>query len=113
MKSLNQHRGSQSLPLITTDEAWIITAQQRSRLLEERIEQELKRYKNNQLKESIRMAYLEQADCMLAKGAIPEALKALHLCREVCGTAKQLALVNLKLAKVLLSLSPLRSAPPW
>lgn len=65
-----------------------------------RLDQELKGYKNNLIKESIRMATEELGTHHFAAGNLPEAAKSFSKMREFCTTQAHLAFMHLRLALV-------------
>jgi COP9 signalosome complex subunit 1 len=97
-------------PLATVDEAWVEATTKTAQAETARLEQELKQYKNNLIKESIRvsrpasktlltaqMGNEDLGNHFLATGSYVEAAKAYQRMREFCTTTKHLLEMNLKL----------------
>ncbi|KAF2673242.1 hypothetical protein BT63DRAFT_410274 [Microthyrium microscopicum] len=84
-------------PLAVIDTDWIAITNRRTRAETERLDAELKQYKNNLIKESIRMGNEDLGNHYLAMGDCSSAFKCYAKMRESCTTPKHISEMNLKL----------------
>ncbi|KAI9654701.1 MAG: hypothetical protein M1831_005288 [Alyxoria varia] len=82
---------------IQTDQRWVEDTKRQVAAETERLEGELKGYKNNLIKESIRMGQEEIGAHYLAIGDLGAALHCYHRMREYCTTTKHISEMNLKI----------------
>ncbi|KAJ3192693.1 COP9 signalosome complex subunit 1 [Irineochytrium annulatum] len=80
-------RGQQPLPL---DSSWVEVTQMNARKKTEKLENELKGYKNNSIKESIRMGFLDLGAHYSSIGELQNALKSYSRTRDYCATSKHI-----------------------
>ncbi|KAL9051890.1 MAG: hypothetical protein Q9162_005728 [Coniocarpon cinnabarinum] len=85
---------------VQPDEAWIAQSTAQTNAETSRLESELKGYKNNLIKESIRMAQEELGTHQFATGNLAEAGRAYGKMREFCTTQAHLAYMHLRMALV-------------
>ncbi|KAG8627614.1 hypothetical protein KVT40_005097 [Elsinoe batatas] len=83
--------------LATPDLEWIERRKKENQREAERLEQELRGYKNNLIKESIRMGQEDLASHFLATADFDNAQKAFQKMREYCTTPKHVAEMTIKL----------------
>lgn len=72
------------------DSKWIESTSQNSKVIEEKLEMELKSYRNNLIKESIRMAHGDIAEHHYSSGNLLAAARAYSRMRDYCTTSKQI-----------------------
>ncbi|CAG8467089.1 8975_t:CDS:2 [Ambispora gerdemannii] len=101
---LNEALSSQGRPLFQIDSAWVDSTQKRAKSSVERLEAELKNYKNNLIKESIRMGHNELGDHHYNCGSLTNALKCYSRTRDYCTTAKHIIEMCLNVIKVSIEL---------
>ncbi|KIW02547.1 uncharacterized protein PV09_06003 [Verruconis gallopava] len=87
-------------PLAQVDTEWAETTARRVKTDTDRLERELKAYKNNLIKESIRMGQEDLGNHYFLVGDYPSAFKAYTKMREFCTTPKQIAQMTFKLLYV-------------
>ncbi|KAG9284044.1 hypothetical protein G9A89_022818 [Geosiphon pyriformis] len=97
---LNEALAAQGRPLYHIDNAWVETTQKRAKSAAERLEVELKNYKNNLIKESIRMGHNELGDHHYNCGSLTNALKCYSRTRDYCTTAKHIIEMCMNVIKV-------------
>ncbi|KAJ3292275.1 cop9 signalosome complex subunit [Borealophlyctis nickersoniae] len=90
-------RGQQPLPM---DQAWFEATARACRAQAERLDSELKAYKNNLIKESIRMGHNDLGDHYYNCGDLANALKCYSRTRDYCTTAKHIVDMCLNVIKV-------------
>ncbi|GAM82600.1 hypothetical protein ANO11243_005820 [Dothideomycetidae sp. 11243] len=91
------HEISPDDPLATPDVDWVEWRKKENKRETERLEQELKGYKNNLIKESIRMGQEDIASHYLAMADFENAQKSFQRMREYCTTPKHVAEMTVKL----------------
>ncbi|KAK7207824.1 26S proteasome subunit RPN7-domain-containing protein [Myxozyma melibiosi] len=96
------HSIDPSNPLATLDMDWVDNTSRENRDQNEKLEQELKRYKNNLLKESIRMGYADLGDFYFTIGDLSAATQSYMRQREYCTTHKHMKDLSLDLIRVYL-----------
>lgn len=94
------HTIEPAIPLSTPDSEWVENISRENREQSEKLEQELKRYKNNLLKESIRMGQADLGDFYLAIGELANATQSYIRQREYCTTHKHVKDLSLDLIRV-------------
>ncbi|TID20990.1 hypothetical protein E6O75_ATG05755 [Venturia nashicola] len=87
-------------PLAQINTNWVSQQAQRNSTETNRLEHELKTYKNNLIKESIRMGQEDIGRHFFEIADYTNAFKALSRMREYCTTSKQIAQMTLKLLRV-------------
>ncbi|QDS71962.1 hypothetical protein FKW77_001138 [Venturia effusa] len=87
-------------PLAQINTAWATQQTQRNNTETNRLEHELKTYKNNLIKESIRMGQEDIGNHYFQIADYNNAFKAFAKMREFCTTSKQIAQMTLKLLRV-------------
>ncbi|RUS15827.1 hypothetical protein BC937DRAFT_91948 [Endogone sp. FLAS-F59071] len=97
---LNDALVARSQPAQPLDSAWVETTQKKARAQTEKLEAELKSYKNNMIKESIRMGHNDLGDHYYNCGDLPNALKCYSRTRDYCTTAKHIVDMCLNVIKV-------------
>ncbi|THW97224.1 hypothetical protein D6C97_04718 [Aureobasidium pullulans] len=86
--------------LATVDDAWVEKTNKLNEHETERLEHELRGYKNNLIKESIRMGQEDLGTHFLNMNRLDQATKAYQKMREFCTTPKHIAEMTLKLAYI-------------
>lgn len=86
--------------LAQTDMDWVENTTRRARSDTEKLEHELKTYKNNLIKESIRMGQEDLGSQYLRMGLLNDAFKAFSKMREYCTSQRQIAQMTFKLMYV-------------
>ncbi|KAK9832518.1 hypothetical protein WJX81_004497 [Elliptochloris bilobata] len=76
-------------PQYTLDRVWVEAVDRRAATVQERLEADLSGYKNNMIKESIRMGHHELADFHYARGAVQSAFKCYVRSRDYCTSPRQ------------------------
>ncbi|KAI5207911.1 hypothetical protein E4T39_01688 [Aureobasidium subglaciale] len=94
------HSLSPSDELAKIDTAWVEKTNKLNEHETERLEHELRGYKNNLIKESIRMGQEDLGTHYLNMNKLDQATKAYHKMREFCTTPKHIAEMTLKLAYI-------------
>ncbi|KAF2279150.1 PCI-domain-containing protein [Westerdykella ornata] len=84
-------------PLATKDDAWVEKKKQDVKAEGERLNHELRAYKNNLIQESIRMGNEDLGHFYAACGDHAEAVRAFNRMRDNCTSPKQIADMNLRL----------------
>ncbi|CAG8824622.1 25821_t:CDS:2, partial [Gigaspora rosea] len=102
---LNEVLTSQGYPSYPVDNAWVETTQKRAKAALERLEVELKNFKNNLIKESIRMGHNDLGDHYYNCGNPTNALKCFSRTRDYCTTSKHVIEMCLNVIKVSFHLS--------
>jgi COP9 signalosome complex subunit 1 len=87
-----------SIPAL--DVQWIETTQKRAALKVEKLDMDLKNYKSNSIKESIRRGHDDLGDHYLDCGDLANALKCYSRARDYCTTARHLVNMCLNVIKV-------------
>ncbi|KAK9456543.1 26S proteasome subunit RPN7-domain-containing protein [Dipodascopsis uninucleata] len=87
-------------PLATIDKAWVDEVSRSTRSVGDKLELELKSYKNNLIKESIRMGYSELGDFYFKVGDLTSASKYYIRQREYCTTHKHIEDMSLDMIRV-------------
>ncbi|KAF1991852.1 COP9 signalosome-like protein complex subunit 1 [Aulographum hederae CBS 113979] len=87
-------------PLGKLDQTWVDTMGKKVRMETERLEQELKTYKNNLIRESIRMGNNDLGNHYYAIGEFPSSYRAYVRMRDYCTTPQHVAEMNLRLLLV-------------
>jgi len=87
-------------PLATVDAAWVEKTNKLNEHETDRLEHELRGYKNNLIKESIRMGQEDLGTHYLNMNRLDQATKAYQKMREFCTTPKHIAEMTLKLAYI-------------
>ncbi|KAK9768855.1 hypothetical protein K7432_000189 [Basidiobolus ranarum] len=90
LAKLNEVLISKGEETVSQDSAWIETTNKRNKLHAEKLEAELKNYKNNLIKESIRMGHKDLGDHYYHCGDLATALKCYSRTRDYCTTAKHI-----------------------
>ncbi|KAL1920755.1 uncharacterized protein VTP21DRAFT_11390 [Calcarisporiella thermophila] len=102
LQRLNEARG------VETESAeiksWAETTQRRANQLTEKLEQELRTYKNNSIRESIRMGHNDLGDHFYKCGDLTNALKCYMRTRDYCTTPKHVIEMCLNVIKVSIEL---------
>ncbi|RGB38091.1 COP9 signalosome complex subunit 1 [Rhizophagus diaphanus] len=101
---LNEVLTAQGYPSFSIDNTWVDSTQKRAKSLLERLEVELKNYKNNLIKESIRMGHNDLGDHYYNCGNLTNALKCYSRTRDYCTTAKHVIEMCLNVIKVSIEL---------
>ncbi|RHZ56299.1 hypothetical protein Glove_402g51 [Diversispora epigaea] len=101
---LNEVLAAQGYPSYSIDLNWVDSTQKRAKSLLERLEVELKNYKNNLIKESIRMGHNDLGDHYYNWGNLTNALKCYSRTRDYCTTAKHVIEMCLNVIKVSIEL---------
>ena len=91
-----------NIPEAQLDSAWVSETLLQNRRKTDKLELELKSYKTNLIKESVRMGHNELARHLYNTGDVNAALKVISRCREFCTTSAHL--VNLTIFALQLSL---------
>ncbi|KAI5258706.1 hypothetical protein E4T42_00575 [Aureobasidium subglaciale] len=94
------HSLSPNDELANVDTAWAEKTNKLNEHETERLEHELRGYKNNLIKESIRMGQEDLGTHYLNMNKLDQATKAYHKMREFCTTPKHIAEMTLKLAYI-------------
>ncbi|CAG8499511.1 1130_t:CDS:2 [Paraglomus brasilianum] len=102
--NLNEILSSQGKPLYQLDSRWVDTAQKRAKAILERLEGELKNYKNNLIKESIRMGHKDLGDHQYECGNLTGALKCYSRTRDYCTSTDHIIDMCLNVIKVSIEL---------
>eukprot|EP00164_Ancoracysta_twista_P002734 GFYU01003636.1.p1 GENE.GFYU01003636.1~~GFYU01003636.1.p1 ORF type:complete len:477 (-),score=156.77 GFYU01003636.1:131-1516(-) len=84
----------------SVDEAWIESVQKKSEAREKKLDMELHAYKQNLIKESIRMGHNDLGDFHYDCGDLTQALKSYFRTRDYCTTAKHIIQMCLNVIKV-------------
>lgn len=87
---LNDALKSRNMPTESVDNAWVESTQRQVRMKTDKLEMELKNYKTNCIKESIRMGYTDLGDHYYRCGDLTNALKSYSRTRDYCSTPKHL-----------------------
>ncbi|KAF2022118.1 PCI-domain-containing protein [Aaosphaeria arxii CBS 175.79] len=87
---------SPSDPLAVTDSAWVDKKKRDVKEEQDKLEHELKAYKNNLIKESIRMGHEDLGHFFYATGNFADAQKAYMRMREHCTSSKHIADMGLR-----------------
>eukprot|EP00117_Sycon_ciliatum_P043040 scpid76260/ scgid31221/ COP9 signalosome complex subunit 1; G protein pathway suppressor 1; JAB1-containing signalosome subunit 1; Protein MFH len=82
------------------DTQWLAETKKNAQLLEERLDNDLKHFKANNIKESIRRCYDELGDFHMLSGDLGMALKCYSRARDYCGTSMSLAEMCLNIIKI-------------
>ncbi|KAJ3089637.1 cop9 signalosome complex subunit [Quaeritorhiza haematococci] len=85
---------------VPVDQAWVETTQKLARAKTEKLEAELRSYKNNLIKESIRMGHNDLGDHYYNCGDLTNALKCYSRTRDYCTTPKHIIDMCLNVIKV-------------
>ncbi|KAI4197095.1 MAG: hypothetical protein LQ346_003073 [Caloplaca aetnensis] len=85
---------------VTADVAWKEKVQKQIKAESDRLETELKGYKNNLIKESIRMGYDDLGQHYHRTGELVESVKAFGRMRDFCTTPSHVVVMNLRLISV-------------
>ncbi|CAG8434588.1 10915_t:CDS:2 [Funneliformis caledonium] len=101
---LNEALTAKGYPSFSIDNTWVDSTQKRAKSLLERLEVELKNYKNNLIKESIRMGHNDLGDHYYNCGNLTNALKCYSRTRDYCTTAKHVIEMCLNVIKVSIEL---------
>ncbi|KAJ3161988.1 cop9 signalosome complex subunit [Geranomyces michiganensis] len=91
-------------PEVPLDHAWVKAAKQSYKEKSDKLERELKDYKTNLIKESIRMGYNDLGDHFYAGGDLNNALKSYQRTKDYCTFPKHLLDMNLSVAQISLEL---------
>ncbi|KAK9469320.1 26S proteasome subunit RPN7-domain-containing protein [Lipomyces arxii] len=91
---------SPSNKFAAVDQAWIDTVTNKSRITGDKLELELKSYKNNLIKESIRMGNAELGNFYLSVGDLANASKYYSRQREYCTTHKHVEDMSMDMIRV-------------
>ncbi|KAJ3154290.1 cop9 signalosome complex subunit [Geranomyces variabilis] len=91
-------------PEVPLDHAWVENAKRVYKEKLDKLERELKDYKTNLIKESIRMGYNDLGDHYYAGGDLLNALKSYQRTKDYCTFPKHLLDMNLSVAEVNLEL---------
>ncbi|OZJ03716.1 hypothetical protein BZG36_03295 [Bifiguratus adelaidae] len=90
VNSLNNLLEKEGKAPLTVDQKWIELTSKKVKTASEKLEAELKSYKNNLIKESIRMGHNDLGDHYYACGDLGEALKCYTRARDYCTTPKHI-----------------------
>ncbi|ORZ15645.1 26S proteasome subunit RPN7-domain-containing protein [Absidia repens] len=90
IKKMNLALTQQAKPTMETDTEWVETTSKKNKRNLEQLELELKSYKNNMVKESIRVAQMKLGDHYYSVGNASEAIKCYSRAREYCTTSKSI-----------------------
>ncbi|XP_037074697.1 COP9 signalosome complex subunit 1-like isoform X2 [Pollicipes pollicipes] len=93
-----QAPGQAALPLL--DQQWVETKTKRAALKLEKLDNDLKNYKSNSIKESIRRGHDDLGDHYLECGDLSNALKCYSRARDYCTSGKHMVHVCLNVIKV-------------
>ncbi|KAK9766771.1 hypothetical protein K7432_003909 [Basidiobolus ranarum] len=88
--------------VLVQDTAWIEATNKKNKLRAERLEAELKNYKNNLIKESIRMGHKDLGDYFYHCGDLTTAFKCYSRTRDYCTTSKHV--VNMCMSVIQVSI---------
>ncbi|KAI9008335.1 26S proteasome subunit RPN7-domain-containing protein [Gaertneriomyces semiglobifer] len=99
-KKLNEVLSANGKPSASLNEPWIDRMTKEARLKTEKLEKELKDYKNNMIKESIRMGYNDLGDHLYSCGDLIGAQRAYARTRDYNTTAKHIVDMCLNMIKV-------------
>ncbi|KAJ3318677.1 hypothetical protein HDU76_000759 [Blyttiomyces sp. JEL0837] len=102
---LNEILSSRARANVAQDSAWVESTNRAVRIQTEKLETELKNYKNNLIKESIRMGHQDLGDHFYKAGELTNALKCYSRTRDYCTTSKHIVEMCLNVIKVSLELS--------
>ncbi|CAJ0916573.1 5705_t:CDS:10 [Entrophospora sp. SA101] len=100
----NEVLASRGLLLYQVDSSWVDSTQKLAKQRLEKMELELKNYKNNLIKESIRMGHNDLGDHHYRCGNLKNALKSYSRTRDYCTTAKHVIDMCLNVIKVSIEL---------
>ncbi|KXS17797.1 FUSCA protein FUS6 [Gonapodya prolifera JEL478] len=104
VQRLNEVLASRGAPPYQLDTAWVDQTQRLVRSQTEKLEAELKGYKNNHIKESIRMGHNELGNHYYNIGDLSNALKSYSRTRDYGTTAKHSVEMSLNIVKVSIEL---------
>lgn len=96
--SVNRSSPSQEIPVI--DNIWIETRSKKAALKLEKLDNDLKNYKSNSIKESIRRGHDDLGDHYLDCGDLSNALKCYSRARDYCTSGKHVVNMCLNVIKV-------------
>lgn len=82
------------------DQQWMETTNKRAQMKLEKLDQDLKTYKNNSIKESIRRGHDDLGDHYLDCGDLSNALKCYHRARDYCISAQHIINMCMNVIKV-------------
>ncbi|KAI9007772.1 26S proteasome subunit RPN7-domain-containing protein [Hyaloraphidium curvatum] len=100
LSKLNEVLASKQSPAVAADSQWIESAQRTAKTQTEKLENDLKVYKNNLIKESIRMGNNDLGRHYLKCGDLSNALKSFSRARDFCVNAKQVVEMCLNVIEV-------------
>ncbi|KAI9189941.1 hypothetical protein H9P43_001374 [Blastocladiella emersonii ATCC 22665] len=100
----NAHLADAGLPPAEIDSAWVEDAQRQARTGASKLEAEVKSYKANSIKESIRMGYTDLGNHYYKCGAMSDAVQAFSRAREYASDPKLAVGVTVQLAQCYLQL---------
>ncbi|KAI8825606.1 26S proteasome subunit RPN7-domain-containing protein [Fimicolochytrium jonesii] len=104
-RKLNHSLEERRQPPVALDAAWVNHAKKEFKDKSEKLEQELKGYKVNLIKESIRMGHNDLAEHLYNGGELQGALRSYSRTRDYCTTSKHVVDMCLSVAKVSLELA--------
>ncbi|KAJ1555943.1 COP9 signalosome complex subunit 1, partial [Cladochytrium tenue] len=100
LELLNEDLKSRGLPETPADTAWVENVQRTVRSKTERLEAELRNYKTNLIKESIRMGHQDLGDHYFSIGDYTKALSCYSRTRDYCTTSKHIVDMCMNVIKV-------------
>ncbi|KAJ3214859.1 hypothetical protein HDU67_001124 [Dinochytrium kinnereticum] len=104
IQAINAVLSTSHLPLMDMDTEWMESTSRYIRSQQDKLEMELKNYKNNLIKESIRMGHQDLGDLYFESGDFQNSLKCYSRTRDYCTTSKHMVDMCLNVIKVSFSM---------
>jgi len=104
-KDISERVGLQLGSAYAFDKVWVEATDKRSASTVERLDNELAGFKNNLVKESIRIAHNEIGDFQYERGELNTALKCYMRARDYCTTSKHMLQLCMNVIKVSLEMN--------
>ncbi|KND02949.1 uncharacterized protein SPPG_02028 [Spizellomyces punctatus DAOM BR117] len=104
-QKLNDLLLGRGLPTIPLDQTWVDNTKKAQRAKTEKLERELKDYKSNLIKESIRMGHNDLGDHLYDSGDLSGALKSYSRTRDYCTTSKHIVDMCINVARLSMELN--------
>jgi len=97
---LNAALKARNEPEVPVDKEWIQTTQKQAKAMTEKLEAELRNYKNNMIKESIRMGHNDLGDHYYNCGDLANAQRSYTYTRDYCASSSHIVEMCLNVIKV-------------
>ncbi|KAH8549334.1 26S proteasome subunit RPN7-domain-containing protein [Umbelopsis sp. PMI_123] len=97
---LNAALKARNEPELPVDKEWIQTTQKQAKATAEKLEAELRNYKNNMIKESIRMGHNDLGDHYYSCGELANAQRSYTYTRDYCASSSHIVEMCLNVIKV-------------